>query len=93
MRLCKSSLITKFVILAVMLYAIITIVTLQPKINALKQEQTALEGDVAAMQQSNLALREDIDALGTDASVLKIARERLNLVSDGEIIYIDSSSK
>ena len=91
MRLCKSSLITKFVILAVMLYAIITIVTLQPKISALKQEQTALEGDVAAMQQSNLALREDIDALGTDASVLKIARERLNLVSDGEIIYIDSS--
>ena len=91
MRLCKSSLLTKFVILAVMLYAIITIVTLQPKISDLKQEQTALEGDVAAMQQSNLALREDIDALGTDASVLKIARERLNLVSDGEIIYIDSS--
>ena len=93
MRLCKSSLITKFVILAVMLYAIVTIVTLQPKINDLKEEQAALEGDVAAVQQSNLELREDIDALGTDASVLKIARERLNLVSDGEIIYIDSSSK
>ena len=93
MRLCKSSLITKFVILAVMLYAIVTIVTLQPKINDLKEEQAALEGDVAAMQQSNLELREDIDALGTDASVFKIARERLNLVSDGEIIYIDSSSK
>lgn len=91
MRLCRSSLITKLVILAVMLYAIVTIVTLQPKINALKSEKEALSEEVSALQQSNLALQEDIDQLGTDDSVIKIARERLNLVSDGEIIYINSS--
>lgn len=91
MRLCKSSLITKLVILTVMIYAIVTIVTLQPKINALKAEKEVLSEDVAALQQSNLELQEDIAQLGTDVSVLKIARERLNLVSDGEVIYIDSS--
>ena len=91
MRLCKSSLITKLVILTVMLYAIVTIVTLQPKINALKSEEEALSEEVSALQQSNLELQEDIDQLGTDASVIKIARERLNLVNDGETIYIDSS--
>lgn len=91
MRLCRSSLITKLVILAVMLYAIVTIVALQPKINALKSEKEALGEEVSALQQSNLALQEDIDQLGTDDSVIKIARERLNLVSDGEIIYINSS--
>ncbi|MGM9523242.1 MAG: septum formation initiator family protein [Faecousia sp.] len=91
MRLCKSSLITKLVILAVMIYAIVTIVTLQPKINALKAEKEVLSEEVAALQQSNLELQEDIAQLGTDVSVLKIARERLNLVSDGEVIYIDSS--
>ena len=91
MRLCKSSLITKLVILAVMVYAIVTIVTLQPKISALKEDRTALDADVAALQQANLELQEDIDALGTDEAVIEIARERLNLVSDGEVIYIDSS--
>lgn len=91
MRLCKSSLISKLVILAVMIYAIVTIVTLQPKINALKSEKAALNEEVAALQQSNLEIEADIEQLGTDASVIKIARERLNLVSDGEIIYIDSS--
>ncbi|MDD6643769.1 MAG: septum formation initiator family protein [Firmicutes bacterium] len=91
MRLCKSSLITKLVILTVMIYAIVTIVTLQPKINALKAEKEVLSEEVAALQQSNLELQEDIAQLGTDVSVLKIARERLNLVSDGEVIYIDSS--
>ncbi len=91
MRLCKSSLITKLVILTVMLYAIVTIVTLQPKINALKAEKEALSEEVSGLQQSNLELQEDLAQLGTDASVTKIARERLNLVSDGEVIYIDSS--
>ncbi len=91
MRLCKSSLITKLVILAVMVYAIVTIVTLQPKISALKEDRAALDADVAALQQANLELQEDIDALGTDEAVIEIARERLNLVSDGEVIYIDSS--
>lgn len=91
MRLCKSSLITKLVILALMVYAIVTIVTLQPKINALKSEKAGLTDEVAALQQSNLEIQEDIEQLGTDASVIKIARERLNLVSDGEIIYINSS--
>lgn len=90
MRLCKSSLITKLIILTVMIYAIVTIVTLQPKINALKAEKSALSKEVSALQQSNLKLQEDIEQLGTDISVLKIARERLNLVSDGEVIYIDS---
>ncbi len=91
MRLCKSSLITKLVILAVMVYAIVTIVTLQPKISALKEDRAALDADVASLQQANLELQEDIDALGTDEAVIEIARERLNLVSDGEVIYIDSS--
>lgn len=90
MRLCKSSLITKLIILAVMIFAIITIVTLQPKINALQEERDALADEVAAIQQENLALEEDIAALGTDESTREIARERLNMVADGEIIYIDT---
>ncbi len=91
MRLCKSSLITKLLILAVMIYAIVTIVTLQPKINNLQEEKAALEQEVAQMQQNNLELQEDIDALGTDDSTRQIARERLNMVEDGEIIYVDTS--
>ncbi|MBE6984617.1 MAG: septum formation initiator family protein [Ruminococcaceae bacterium] len=91
MRLCKSSLITKFIILAVMVYAIMTIVTLQPKVDQLHEEKTALEAEIAQMQQENLALQEDINALGTDESAIEIARERLNMVSDGEIIYVDTS--
>ena len=44
----------------------------------------------ASAQQANLALEQDIANVGTDEAVMKIARERLNLVEDGEMIFIDS---
>lgn len=50
----------------------------------------ALQADVASAQQANLALEQDIANVGTDEAVMKIARERLNLVEDGEMIFIDS---
>lgn len=91
MRLRKSSRITKLILLAVVIYAIVTLVALQPEIDALRDESTKLAEEISALEQSNLELKDDIAALGTDASVLAIAKERLNLVEDGEIVYIDSS--
>lgn len=91
MRLRKSSRITKLILLAVVIYAIVTLVALQPEIDALRDESAKLAEEVSALEQSNLELKDDIAALGTDASVLEIAKERLNLVEDGEIVYIDSS--
>ncbi len=91
MRLCKSSLITKLIILAVMIYAIVTIVSLQPKIDELDEQKVAIESEIAQLQQENLALQEDISALGTDEATIEIAKERLNMVEADEIIYIDTS--
>ena len=86
----RFSLITKLILLAVMAYAVVTIVSLQPKINTLRAENEALSDEILALEQDNAALQEDIEALGSDDSVMKIARERLNYVLDGEIIYINS---
>ena len=92
MRLCKSSLITKLVILALMVYAVATIMTLQPQINALNAEREKLSAEVADVEQENLELQEDIAAMDTDEAVIEIARERLNLVEDGEMVFIDSGN-
>ena len=92
MRLRKSSLITKLVILALMVYAVATIMTLQPQINALNAEREKLSAEVADVEQENLELQEDIAAMDTDEAVIEIARERLNLVEDGEMVFIDSGN-
>ena len=56
MRLRKASLITKLLILAVMIYAIVTVGTLQPQISDSRQQAAALQADVASALQANLAL-------------------------------------
>ena len=92
MRLRKSSLITKLVILALMVYAVATIMTLQPQINALNAEREKPSAEVADVEQENLELQEDIAAMDTDEAVIELARERLNLVEDGEMVFIDSGN-
>ncbi len=92
MRLRKSSLITKLLILALMIYAAATIMTLQPQISELNAKKDALSAQVADAQQANLELQEDIAAMDTDEAVIEIARERLNLVEDGEMVFIDSGN-
>ena len=87
----KSSLITKLIILAVVIYAAVTIVALQPKIDTLKSESNSLNDEVLALQEANRSLQNDIEAMDTDEGIMKIARERLNLVADGEWIFIDKS--
>ena len=86
----KFSLITKLILLAVMAYAIVTMVSVQPKIDAQRAENKALSDEISALEQDNAALQEDIEALGSDESVMEIARAQLNYVLDGEIIYINS---
>lgn len=91
MRLRKSSLITKLIQLAVLLYAVATVAALQPRLEALKQQCAALRDEITELEDANAQLQEDYDALGTDDSVRKLARERLNLLEDGDSIFIDSS--
>lgn len=87
----RSSLITKLIILAVMVFAIAAIVTLQPKINALKNESAALSEEIAGLRQSNQLAQARLDALGTDEAVIAIAREKLNFAFEDEIIFVDRS--
>ena len=91
MRLLRTSVVTKLIIVAVIVYAAVTVVSLQPKIEALVRERNELAAQADAAVGANDALRQDIDALGSDESVRQIARERLHLVEDGELIYVDST--
>ena len=92
MRLRKSSLITKLLILGLMVYAFATIMTLQPQISELAAERDRMAAEVADAEQGILELEEKIDTMDTDEAVIEIARERLNLVEDGEMVFIDSGN-
>lgn len=85
----KSSFITKLVIMILLVYTMVTLVYLQRQLSEKQREREILEAQITQVQQANAELSEDIAALGTEEGIEAVAREKLGLVSEGEITFFD----
>jgi len=92
MRFTKSSLTTKILILVLVVYATVTLVSLQSQVTEKQDEAAILASSISAMEQENQRLQQAIDALGTDESVEAIARQKLGLVKKNEIVFYDTGN-
>ena len=89
MKFVRSSLLVKLVILILVVYATVTLVSLRKQITEKNSDAAALTGSITAVEQENGRLQEAIDNLDTDAGIEDAAREKLGMVSEGEIIFKD----
>lgn len=89
MKFKKSSLWIKLVILVLVVYATVTLVSLQSQIANKREEIAELEKSIAAAEQERLRLEDAIANMDTDEGVEEIARSKLGLVSPGEIVFQD----
>lgn len=89
MKFVKSSLLVKVIILILVVYATVTLVNLRTQISEKNAEAAALTGSIVAAEQENNRLQDAIDSLESDAGTESVARDRLNMVSDGEITFYD----
>lgn len=92
MKLKKTSLLTKLLILVVSGFALVSLVTVQAQLIEKRKEIALLEERVMYEEQAQKELEEDIKNFGSDESIIKIARERLGMVADGEIVFYDSDN-
>ena len=89
MRLKKASILTKLLLLVVSVYAVITLVNLQDRVRTANAEVSALEQQVLYAEQEKALMEESLRELGTDKSIMTIARARLGMVELGEIVFLD----
>ena len=89
MKLVKSSLLVKLVILILVVYATVTLVSLRKQITEKNEQEAILNSSIAATQQENNRIQDSIDALGTDAGVEAVARYKLGMVDEGDIVFYD----
>lgn len=89
MKLGRSSLITKLVILALAVYAAVTLVTLQAQIADKRAEAASLQAEITACEQENQRLGDAIEAANTAEGVQDIARSKLGFVTEGELVFYD----
>ena len=91
MKLIKSSLLVKLVILILVVYATVTLVKLQSRISDKKAEAGALASSITTAEQENGRLQDAIDKLDTPEGVENVARDKLDMAAEGEIIFYDVS--
>lgn len=89
MRFKRSSLLTKVLILVLVVYATVTLVSLQSQVTEMDAQAEALESSIDAAKQENLRLEQAIEALDTDEGVVDVARQKLGWVTEGEIVFYD----
>lgn len=89
MKFVRSSLLVKLVILIVVVYAVVTLVSLRDQIAEKNAEAAALTSSIDVAQQKNNQLEEAIANADSDEGIMEIAREKLGMVSDGEIVFKD----
>lgn len=92
MKFKRSSLMTKIIVVIPAVAATVTLVSLQTQLEEKQESIAALTAQVEVASQENQRLQAAIDEAGTDAGVMDIARDKLGLVSDGEIIFYDIGS-
>ena len=91
MKFVKSSLLVKLVILIVVVYATVTLMSLRRQITAKQAEAAQLTSSITSAEQENSRLNEAIENIDTDAGVEAVAREKLGMVGEGEIVFQDVS--
>ena len=87
MRLRKSSMLTRLIVLALAVYAIVTLLGLQTQISQQEEANTALSEQISAIAQENQRLQQAIERVGSREGVEEVARNKLGLVAEGEIIF------
>lgn len=89
MKLRKSSLLTKIIILALIAYATITLISLNSQTTEVKAESAALREQITSVTEQNMQLQDQIANINTIAGVEEAARTKLGLMGDGEIVFYD----
>ena len=91
MRLTRSSIFIKIVILAMIVYAAITLSGVKSNIERAEKDRAALQVRVDAMLQENAELEYDIEHAEDPETIAEFARTKLGLVWPGEKILFDVS--
>ena len=89
MRFKRTSLLMKLVILALVVYSTFAIVTLQNKVMEKRAEAEILQTQIDTEKQENFRLEQAIDNLDTQEGIEAVARQKLGMVSRGEIVFYD----
>lgn len=88
----KASLITKIVIFTLIVYLAITLLNLRSRIQSATTQYNELQSQVVTQTARNAVVEEHIRNSDDEDTVLEIAKEKLGLVEEGEVVFYDTTN-
>ena len=88
MHLTRSSLLTKVLILILLIAVLTALIRINGQLDHLLTQVENEKRQVATQTQINESLAEDIEHSGDPGQIEDVARDKLGLVKQGEIIFI-----
>lgn len=92
MKLKKASILTKIVVIALIIYAAVTLIDLKTKIENTQEVKDMLQQQVDGKTVSNAELEYAIEHSDDEDAIIEFAKDKLGLVMPGEIIFFDSEN-
>ena len=89
MKVKRASIFTKLVVAALMVYAVVTLIGLQERIDAGEVQNAMLAQQIEETEISNAALEYSIQNSESSDTLEDIARSKLGLVYPGEKVFYD----
>ncbi|MCL2368088.1 MAG: septum formation initiator family protein [Oscillospiraceae bacterium] len=92
MRRRKANIFTKLVVLALVIYASVSLIGLHGQIEAARESRLALERVVAEQALENAVYEYELDNRYDPEMIERIARNRLGLVRPGERVFYGTTN-
>ena len=86
-----AGILVKVVLIAVLVYAGVTLYDLQQQIQVARAQEAQLTAQVQSLEDENNALRSDIAAAGDQDKLEEVARDELGMVKSGEKVFYDTN--
>ena len=91
-RTKRASLLTKVVVLALLIVVSISLLNLRSRLASAEEARDNLQSLVDEQIQYNAALQDDIDNSDDPDVILEVAKEKLGLVNEDEVIFYDTTN-
>lgn len=91
MRTKRAGIGTKFVILVLLVASVTALLSMNSRLETAKAERDTLSQTVQDQREINAALTDDIANCDDPEQIASIAREKLGLLEQDEIVFVDTS--
>lgn len=92
MEFKRSGFLSKVVVLILLAFAAVTLLNLSSRIQSAQSQLESYQIAVDRQRESNAALAEDIAHSSDEDTILAVAKEKLGLVEEGEVIFYDTTN-